>query len=196
VVEEIQNEDKVDAGERFFTSGEDRIFPKGFPVGTVVSAAPGQGMKDVKLNLSGAPGGEQEVLVVLRGVHQPIPSAPAEDTTTAMLPAPPREGGEDAGPETKRQTQADKVVQKYESIGKEQNHVYGAVGSPIPNFNLKPAIAPGVPPAATLAPPKAAPAPQTASPEPVLPLGAPRRKVVPPAPLGTQTQTSRPPATP
>ncbi|HEY1265345.1 MAG TPA: rod shape-determining protein MreC [Terriglobales bacterium] len=196
VVEEIQNEDKVDPGERFFTSGEDRIFPKGFPVGTVVSAAPGQGMRDVKLNLSGAPGGAQEVLVVLRGVHQPIPAAPAENTTMATLPAPPPETGEDAGPAAKPQTQADKVVQKYDSIGKEQNHVYGAVGSPIPNFNLKPAVAPQVPPALGPAPPKAAPARQTASPEPALPLGAPRRKVVPPAPLGTQTQTQRPPATP
>jgi rod shape-determining protein MreC len=197
VVEEIQNEDKVDVGERFFTSGEDRIFPKGFPVGAVVSAAPGQGMKDVKLNLSGAPGGVQEVLVVLRGVHQPIPTSPAEeDTTTATLPAPPRETGEDAGPVAKPQTQADKVVQKYESIGKGQQHVYGAVGSPIPNFNLKPAVVPELPPTPSSAPPKAAPARQTSGPEPVLPLGAPRRKVVPPSPLGTQTQTPRPPATP
>jgi len=196
VIEEIQNEDKVEVGERFFTSGEDRIFPKGFPVGAVLSVAPGQGMKDVKLNLSGAPGGVQEVLVVLRGVHQPIPNAPAEDTITAMLPAPPREAGEDAGPPAKPQTQADKVIQKYAGIGKEQGHVYGAVGSPVPNFNLKPTAAPEASNTPTPAPPKAAPAPQTTGPEPVLPLGAPRRKLVLPAPLGTQTQTPRPPATP
>jgi rod shape-determining protein MreC len=194
VVEEIQNEDKVEVGEKFFTSGEDRIFPKGFPVGAVLSVAPGQGMKDVKLNLSGAPGGVQEVLVVLRGIHQPIPSAPAEDATTAMLPAPPREAGEDVGPPAKAQTQADKVIQKYVGIGKEQGHIYGAVGSPVPNFNLKPAI-PETPSAPIPTPPKAAPA-QTTGPEPVLPLGAPRRKTTLPAPLGTQTQTSRPPATP
>ncbi len=66
-VEEIQNEDKVSQGEWFFTSGEDRIFPKGFPVGTVVSVQPGQGTKDIKLNLSGAPGAAEEVLVVLKG---------------------------------------------------------------------------------------------------------------------------------
>ena len=72
-VEQIQEEEKVTPGEWFFTSGEDRIFPKGFPVGTVISVQPGQGMKEVKLNLSGAPGGVEEVLVVLQGVHQPIP---------------------------------------------------------------------------------------------------------------------------
>ena len=33
MVEQIQNGDKVDMSEWFFTSGEDRVFPKGFPVG-------------------------------------------------------------------------------------------------------------------------------------------------------------------
>jgi len=94
-VQEIQNEDKVDVGEQFYTSGEDRIFPRGFPVGTVVSAVPGQGMKDIKLNLSGAPGGAEQVLVVLKGVHQAIPNAPPEETTAAMLPVPPPETGDD-----------------------------------------------------------------------------------------------------
>ena len=72
-VDYIQNEEKVDLGEWFFTSGEDRVFPKGFPVGMVASARPGQLMKDIHLNLSGSPGGAEEVLVVLEGVHQQIP---------------------------------------------------------------------------------------------------------------------------
>ncbi len=88
-VEQIQNEEKVEKGEWFFTSGEDRIFPKGFPVGTVVSVQPGQGMKDIKLNLSGSPAGVDEVLVVLAGVHQSIPTAAVmEDSTAKMLPLP------------------------------------------------------------------------------------------------------------
>ncbi len=66
-VQQVQNEEKVDVGEWFFTSGEDRIFPKGFPVGTVVSSQLGQGMREIRLNLSGAPGGAEEVLVVLAG---------------------------------------------------------------------------------------------------------------------------------
>lgn len=92
-VEQIQEEDKVGVGEWFFTSGEDRIFPKGFPVGTVVSVQLGQGMKDVKLDLSGAPGGVEEVLVVLNGVHQPIPTGPLFDDTSTVktLPPPPPE---------------------------------------------------------------------------------------------------------
>jgi len=200
VVEQIQNEDKVDAGEWFFTSGEDRIFPKGFPVGRVVSSEPGQGMKNVALNLSGAPGGVEEVLVVLKGIHQPIPAAAVPDETAMTTLMPPAAELETQGADApKTQTQADKIVQKYAEIGKQENHVYGGVGSAIPNFNAKPASAPKQAAASPTAAPAAKPAPgtapsrpailgarpnapavvQTTKPEPVLPLGAPRRK--PPA---------------
>jgi rod shape-determining protein MreC len=201
-VELIQNEDKVSAGEWFYTSGEDRIFPKGFPVGTAVSVQPGQGMKDIKLNLSGAPGGVEEVLVVLQGVHQAIPASPPEQESAAKtLPPPPRDGSDTAGQAVKPQTEADKVREKYAAIGKEQNHEYGAYGSALPNFNAKPggqaqpapaesqaanaipARKPVTPVGATSegvlgghATPSAAAQKTTASSGPVLPLGAPRHK--------------------
>jgi rod shape-determining protein MreC len=185
LVEQIQEEEKVTPGEWFFTSGEDRIFPKGFPVGTVISVQPGQGMKEVKLNLSGAPGGVEEVLVVLHGVHQPIPAgAVVEETATKALPPPPQEPGNDSKQPKTTQTEADKVVQKYEQIGKEQNHVYGGLASGLPNFNAKPGATPtanttGSTPAATttnpkVSEPKAAPPP--AAPKTALPLGTPRPK--------------------
>ena len=205
-VEQIQNEDKVSAGEWFYTSGEDRIFPKGFPVGTAVSVQPGQGMKDIKLNLSGAPGGVEEVLVVLQGVHQPIPSSPPQEETAARtLPAPPNDADAAAAQSVKPQTEADKVREKYAAIGKEQNHEYGAYGSALPNFNLKPGSAqpqqtaaqtqpaqPSSPAEPAKTQPAAAapdavlgahavakPVPKTnATGGPVLPLGAPRRKSV------------------
>ncbi len=210
-VEHIQNEEKVDKNEWFYTSGEDRIFPKGFPVGTVVSSEPGQGMREVWINLSGAPGGVDEVLVVLQGVHQAIPPAPAEETATAkMLPPPPDDGASKA--DVKPQTEADKVLHQYEEIGKQEDHVYGGLGSNLPNFNPKPApkttTAPAAPANAAAestatAPPRAtilgAPktpasgtATSTATPaeeNPVLPLGAPRRK---PATGATTTQPAPP----
>jgi rod shape-determining protein MreC len=149
-VEQIQNEEKVEKGEWFFTSGEDRIFPKGFPVGTVVSVQPGQGMKDIKLNLSGSPAGVDEVLVVLAGIHQSIPTAPViEDSTAKMLPLPPPDGSDSGAATAKPQTEADKIVQKYDALGKEQGHAYGAYGSNLPNFNVKPPAAAGTAPAAT-----------------------------------------------
>jgi rod shape-determining protein MreC len=150
-VEQIQNEDRIDAGEWFFTSGEDRVFPKGFPVGTVVSVQPGQGMKDVKINLSGSPGGVEEVLVVLKGVHQQIPTQPVAQAqqTTQNFMAPPASdnAGGAANPATKSQTEADKVLQQYNAFGKSSGHVYGSFGSSLPNFNSK--TAPGAPQAAS-----------------------------------------------
>ncbi len=149
-VEQIQNEEKVQTGEWFFTSGEDRIFPKGFPVGTVVSAQPGQGMKDIKLSLSGSPAGADEVLVVLAGVHQTIPTAPVvEESAAKMLPPPPPDGSDSGDATAKPQTEADKIVQKYDALGKEQGHTYGGYLSNLPNFNPKPAAAakPAVSPA-------------------------------------------------
>ena len=139
-VEQIQNEDKVSVGEWFYTSGEDRVFPRGFPVGTVVSVQPGQGMKDVKLNLSGAPGGAEEVLVVQEGVHQQIPTKPptTEESNAAMLPPPPPDEGTAESQTPKGQTQADVIKKKYDEMGKQENHVYGAYGSNLPNFNAKP----------------------------------------------------------
>jgi rod shape-determining protein MreC len=220
VVEQIQNEDKIDIGEAFYTSGEDRVFPKGFPVGKVVSSQPGQGMKDIKLNLSGAPGGVDEVLVVLQGVHQQIPAAPVVQEAAVKMLQPPPADSEATGAQTSRpQTQADKIVEKYDALGKEQGHVYGAVGSSIPNFNVKPgsepkqaaalATSPQVPAPSPTAPPAilgARPSPKSpaaktanpqshppAKPDAVLPLGAPRYKPATPPALPDPQKPQPPP---
>ena len=133
-VDYIQNEEKVDLGEWFYTSGEDRVFPKGFPVGTVDAARPGQLMKDIHLNLSGAPGGVEEVLVVLEGVHQQIPDVPTGTGLTRMLPPPTEDGASDQQT-VKMQTEADKIKQKYQELGQQENHIYGGYLSNLPNFN-------------------------------------------------------------
>ena len=187
-VEQVQNEEKVDKNEWFFTSGEDRIFPKGFPVGTAVSVQPGQGMKDIKLNLSGSPGGVDEVLVVLQGVHQVIPTAPVvEETTAKMLPPP--VGPDDTGaPTTKPQTEADKVVEKYTTIGKEQNHAYGAYGSTLPNFNQK---APAAGAQAAAGTPAAAAATATpAEKKPTAPASVDDRESAEPSVLGARPDST------
>ncbi len=148
-VDYIQNEEKVDLGEWFYTSGEDRVFPKGFPVGTVASVRPGQLMKDIHLNLSGAPGGAEEVLVVLEGVHQQIPEVQTGTGLTRMLPPPPTDGSQDQQT-VKMQTEADKIKQKYQELGQQENHVYGGYLSNLPNFNA-PLQAKGQTPASTAA---------------------------------------------
>jgi len=134
LVKYIQNEEKVERGEWFYTSGEDRIFPKGFPVGSVSVSRPGTGMREINLSLSGAPGEADEVLVVIEGAHQQIPSAPPQQRIAKMLPAPPSDAA--VAEQTPRMaTQADVIKQRYEELGKEQGHQYGAIGSNLPNFN-------------------------------------------------------------
>lgn len=196
-VEQIQNEDNVAAGEWFYTSGEDRVFPRGFPVGIVVSAQPGQGMKDIKLNLSGAPGGAEEVLVVQEGVHQQIPATPppAVQPTVAMLPAPPPDAKSAESQTTQGRTQADEILHKYDDLGKQENHVYGAHGSNLPNFNAKPQTlaaqtAQAVKTTANAAPPQTQP---PASPKRPSILGARPGYTVPPA---TVSKATRQPAAP
>lgn len=198
VVEQIQNEDKVENKEWFYTSGEDRIFPKGFPVGQVVSSQPGQGMREVKLNLSGAPASAEEVLVVVQGVHQAIPSKPppeVEDLSARSLPPPPPEGGGDAPVASKPQTEADKIVQRYNALGKEQGHVYGGLGSTIPNFNEKTGLESKAPVA--LAPGNAAPgrgAPSPAFRSSAQPVASP--VPAPPPILGSRAGTGSVPQRP
>ena len=76
-VDYIQNEDKLEAGEWFFTSGEDRVFPKGIPVGQVKVVAPGPQFKKVFVEPSGFQSGLEEVLIVMEAVHGQIPDLPA-----------------------------------------------------------------------------------------------------------------------
>jgi hypothetical protein len=193
IVEQVQDEDKLDTGEWFFTSGEDRVFPRGFPVGTVISSqpgGPGQGMRDVKLTLSGQPGGAEAVLVVLEGIHQDIPNGPVmADVHVAPLPLPQGEKDGSGSAVDQVQTEADKVVGKYQAIGKEENHVYGAIGSNVPDFNPQKTAPPA--PATTATTPAVAPVvkpatPAVVQPAPVqaLPLGSPKRK----SPATTSTQ--------
>jgi len=74
LIDYIQNEEKVAVGEWFYTSGDDRVFPKGLPVGQVkISRHGNMFFKEVFLVPSGLQQGLEEVLVVLEGVHQDIP---------------------------------------------------------------------------------------------------------------------------
>src|SRR5271157_4020175 len=71
----IMSDEPVKLGEEVVTSGGDRIFPKGFPVGTVASVEPG---KDLFLNIRVIPSARldrlEEVLVVTK-IQEKLPDA-------------------------------------------------------------------------------------------------------------------------
>jgi rod shape-determining protein MreC len=166
LVDYVQNEEKVEVGEMFYTSGDDRIFPKGLPAGVATVVRPGKNFnKEIFLTPSGFQHGLEEVLILIEGVHQALPDAQSQPSPNiSMLPAPPAEPGLGPQPEGDRkasalQTEADRLRERYRRIGEAQGHVYGEglPGSRPPDFNVSPdaARAPAPPPAK---PPEATPA--------------------------------------
>ena len=177
-VDYVATGQKVEVGEMFYTSGEDRIFPKGLPVGKVTSVQEGSNFQDIIVEPTGAESAAEEVLVILDPVHQAIPDAPPAESAVFLAPDvapenPPAPASPDApAPQTNSlapnaMTTAGKLMDQYKKIGDAQKHVYGEglPGSIPPNFNLK---VPGVNAPADAAPPAAAP--------PVKPASAPQPK--------------------
>jgi rod shape-determining protein MreC len=142
-VDYVQNEEKIEAGEWFFTSGDDRVFPRGLPVGQVTAVRPGRSGKEIYVTPSAFQSGFEEVLVVLEGVHQAIPEPGSGSAEVHMLPPPPGEGAPASAPGRAQQvlsTDADRLLERYRKIGEVQAHVYGegTPGSRPPNFNINP----------------------------------------------------------
>lgn len=152
LVDYVQNEEHVDIGEWFYTSGDDRIFPKGFPVGQVTAASNGKTFKEIYVSPSGMAGGVEEVLIVLQGVHQEIPGAETPSPGYNILP-PPTETSvqtpEGAPQPDALSTDADRLRAIYQEVGAEEKHTYGegAPGSKPPDFTKLPALHGGPPPA-------------------------------------------------
>lgn len=167
-VDYIQNEEQVDPGELFFTSGDDGVFPRGLPVGTVSVVRVGNPNKQIYLSPAGLQAGLEEVLVVLEGMHQPVPEPELAKKEVHIQPPPPPEqaepapageqpagaqqaGAQQAGTQpaartpagsalTSTATDADRLREKYKRMGDSQGHVFGTglPGSKPPDFNLTP----------------------------------------------------------
>jgi rod shape-determining protein MreC len=110
VVHNIMTDEKVEPGDRVLTSGGDRVFPKGLPVGTVMSVGPGQ---DLFLNIrvkAAAPINRLEEVLVITKMDERIPEATpsstplrAIDILAQRLPtvAPPKPEATEGTPGTK-----------------------------------------------------------------------------------------------
>jgi rod shape-determining protein MreC len=144
MVDYVQNEETVEAGEWFLTSGDDLIFPRGILVGQVTVVRPGRTRKEVYLTPSGLQNGLEGVLIVLDGVHGTITESPLPNQPVHLLAPPPDSAEDSPAPlPSPAQTQAastdlDRSVDRYRAIGAAQNHRYGDKNSPAPNFNAAP----------------------------------------------------------
>jgi rod shape-determining protein MreC len=149
IVDYVQNEEKVEQGEWFFTSGDDRIFPKGLPSGQATVVRPGNSRKEIYVTPSGFQNGLEDVLIIVEGVHAPIPEAAPANQPVHLLAPPPVEAGAAQAPVASQAgpvSDADRVVERYRKIGEGQKHVYGERGAGAPNYNASPAeIKPAAP---------------------------------------------------
>jgi rod shape-determining protein MreC len=149
-VDYVPNEEKVEPGEWFYTSGDDRIFPKGFPVGVarvVRKGSPSQAYQEILVEPAGLERGLEAVLIMIEGVHQAIPEAPPANAPVYLGSSPPPAAGEQTNSlPAGIGTEADRLRQRYQQIGAAEGHKFGEglPGSKPPDFNLKlpPASAP------------------------------------------------------
>ncbi|HKD05803.1 MAG TPA: rod shape-determining protein MreC [Bryobacteraceae bacterium] len=193
---------KIDVGEMVFTSGEDRIFPKGLPVGKITSVKEGSNFQEIYVQPTAVESAPEEVLVIVDPVHQEIPEAPASDAPVFLAPDVKPDSTAGAEPGAPTRTTADQMLEQYKKIGAAQNHQFGegGPGTPPPNFNLKvPGVNAPAAPAGAPAKPGVPGASGATQPRTATPAGsgsAPPNSVKPPAPPGSQTIRTAPPAVP
>ncbi len=135
-VEYVQNEEKVEPGEMFFTSGDDGTFPRGFPAGQVTSVQDGRSAKEIFVTPSGWQGGLDEVLIVTEGVHQPIPEQQIAAAPVKIQPPPTDASGANTPQASTAalSTDADRLRQEYKQIGDKDNIQFGE-GRKAPDFS-------------------------------------------------------------
>ncbi|HTS25130.1 MAG TPA: rod shape-determining protein MreC [Bryobacteraceae bacterium] len=150
-VDYVPAEDKVEAGDWFYTSGEDRVFPSGFPVGVIKSVRPAQPFQEILVEPVGLKAGQEDVLILTEGVHQEIPDTPVTNQPIYIAPPPPNSNTTVTDlPTGATGTEADRLRALYKSVGDAQNHTFGQgePGSKPPDFSKLP-VKPGTGAAAT-----------------------------------------------
>ena len=143
----VPPEDKMEPGEVLFTSGDDRIFPRGFEVGVVKAIRPGQPFQEILVSPTGMQRGVEEVLILIHGEHQDIPDAPPPVQPVYIAPPAPAPSAV-VEPQTAATgatgaggTDADRLRNIYKAVGDAQNHKFGEglPGSKPPDFTRLPA---------------------------------------------------------
>jgi rod shape-determining protein MreC len=160
-IDYVSHEVDIAVGESVYTSGDDRVFPKGLRIGEVVKLDRGTDFQEIYLRPFAQLDRLEEVLVITSGVHQELPESPqaqppqflmplpAEDADTLRAGAPAAETSladgstrpaQLASPDqiepNGRVTDADRLRQYYQSIAAQQGHRigYGGPGT-VPEFN-------------------------------------------------------------
>ena len=163
-LEYIDAEVEVTVGETVYTSGEDRVFPRGLPVGEVTRVGTVSDYQEIHVRPYAALNRLDEVLVVTAGVHENLPRFTTPQPPEVMMPMPPgvpdtvsangltdrttrtasgntaseSAGEQPAAGERPSVTEADALLERYRALGAAQQHRYGEgdLETPPPDFNL------------------------------------------------------------
>jgi rod shape-determining protein MreC len=195
-VEGIHNEQPVDKDEWFYTSGDDRIFPRGLRVGQVLSIKEGTEGKEIEVRPAALSVDFSEVLILLDAVHGQIPDAatPPDPAVQVLSPPPPDPNAPAAAPASPVTpgatadapgTDADRLREHYKRVVESQGIKIGSTPYRAPDFNRQPAAVP--PPTEPDAPVSKDDPALTPKPRPVQP---PAGK--PAAPAAQPVQKSKP----
>jgi len=139
-MEYVENGEKVHAGEAVLTSGEDRIFPKDFPIGTVESAAPGNPFQVIHIQSAAHLDRLEEVLILL--TQQELSPKKVEEVpgaTPQHQPAQPPVATQKTSPSAAAAHTAPKKPRPAASPGPESN---APSGVPVPTPQPSPSVPP------------------------------------------------------
>lgn len=150
MIDYILPETKVRPGDRVFTSGDDRVFPRGLPVGRVARVAQGVSFQDIAVELFAAPDLMDEALIVTRGVHMELPREASPDAPGVLTASGRRDAADadpaiaatGAGKSSFAAVEADRVKQRYRRILDEQGTRIGSMTKPPPDFGFDRAAPP------------------------------------------------------
>ena len=148
-VDYVSSGRKVEVGELFFTSGEDRVFPRGFPAAKVTSVKDSASFQDIQVEPAWSTLAPEEVLVILDPVHQSIPELAPAESPVFLAP----DVSLTADTPGNRGTQANTVLDKYRKAGEAPKSVSSPSAVPRPSGAVvKPPVT--IPPPAPLPPPQ------------------------------------------
>ena len=84
----VSNDDDVKVGQQILTSGQDQIFPKDLPVGTITEVKPGSPFKLIRVKPAAHLDQLEEVMVLLTRQELITKPSAAPASTTPDVPAP------------------------------------------------------------------------------------------------------------
>lgn len=166
----VAPEVKVRKGETIYTSGDDRVYPKGLRIGSVVRLEEGVDFQQIWIEPFAQLDRLDDVLVLTSPIHEPLPEPRRPQLPSSLLPLPslddPPAPNATAPTADPKLTDADRLVERYRAIADAQGIELGRTNpnGRTPDFNrdtAAPNAAPDAPEPAALSPAVPPPAPDT-----------------------------------